>query len=152
MFRKRASQEEPETPQRRLEDEVGVQETVIPHGTKVHGTIQGRNGVRVAGFVEGEINVEGWVWIDKQGEVQGTVKAPGVIIEGQIKGDIESSEKIEVRASGRVTGNIRCNTLAVAEGGFFQGQVKMPGEVSQPLVSVKTRESPQDKGGPGTGD
>jgi cytoskeletal protein CcmA (bactofilin family) len=152
MFRKQAGQEEPETPQQRLEAEVGVQETVIPHGTKVHGTIHGRNGVRVAGFFEGEINVEGWVWIDKQGEVQGTVKAPGVIIEGQIKGDIESSEKIEVRASGRVTGNIRCNTLAMAEGCFFQGEIKMPGEVSQPLAPVEKRQSAEDEGGPGTGD
>ena len=152
MFRTHAGQEEPETPQWRREAEVGVQETVIGTGTRVHGTLQGRNGVRVAGFLEGEIKVEGWVWIDKQGEVQGTVNAPGVIIEGQIKGDIESSEKIEVRASGRVTGNIRCNTLAVAEGGFFHGEIEMPAEEGQPLIPVKMRESPQDEGEPGTGD
>lgn len=144
MFRKRADHAEPEIPPRRLEAAVGVTETVIPHGTTVHGTIQGRNGVRVAGFFEGEINVEGWVWIDKQGEVRGTVKAPEVIIEGQIQGDIESSEKIEVRASGRVTGNIRCNTLAMAEGCFFQGQVKMPGEVSQPQAAVGKKPSAED--------
>jgi cytoskeletal protein CcmA (bactofilin family) len=152
VFRKSAGQEEPETPQRRLKDEVGVQETVIANGTKVHGTMQGRNGVRVAGFFEGEINVEGAVWIERQGEVQGTVKAPGVIIEGQSKGDIESSEKIEVRAGGQLTGNIRCNTLAMAEGCFFQGQVKMPGEVSQLLAPVENRQSAKDESGPGTGD
>lgn len=149
MFRKRTRQEEPETPQRRLEDEGGVKETVIANGTKVHGTIQGRNGVRVAGFLEGEINVEGWVWIDKQGEVQGAVKAPGVIIEGQIKGDIDSSEKIEVQASARVTGNIRCNKLAMAEGCFFQGQIKMPVEESQPVASVEKRKSVKNQAGNG---
>ena len=104
MFLKPKGTEQPEIPQRRLEDEVGGTETMIANGTKVHGTIQGRNSVRVAGFFEGEISTEGLVWIDKQGEVLGTVKAPGVIIEGQIKGDIDSSEKIEVRASGRVIG------------------------------------------------
>lgn len=129
-----------------------MQETVIPHGTRVHGTIQGRNGVHVAGFFEGEINVEGWVWIDKQGEVQGTVKAPGVIIEGQIKGDIESSEKIEVRASGRVIGNMRCTKLALAEGCFIQGEIKMPGEESKPLICAEKRKTPEDEGGPETGD
>ena len=136
MFRKRARQEEPETPQRRPEDGIGMQETVIATGTKVHGTIQGRTSVHVAGFVEGDIKVDGWVCIDKQGEVQGTIKAPGVIIEGQIIGDIDCSEKIELRASGRVIGKIRCNTLVMAEGCFFQGHIRMPGEVSQPLAVV----------------
>jgi cytoskeletal protein CcmA (bactofilin family) len=149
MFLKPKGTEQPEIPQRRLEDEVGGTETMIANGTKVHGTIQGRNSVRVAGFFEGEISTEGLVWIDKQGEVLGTVKAPGVIIEGQIKGDIDSSEKIEVRASGRVIGNIRCKKIAMAEGCFFQGEIKMPGEESQPLTFVEKRQSAE--GEPETG-
>ena len=83
MFRRRAGKEQPETPQPRLEDEVGVKETVIANGTKVHGTIQGRNSVRVAGFFEGQISIEDVVWIDKQGEVQGTVSARNMIIKGR---------------------------------------------------------------------
>ncbi len=151
MFRKPANREPVEAPQRRLEDEVGTKETVIAQGTKVHGTIQGGTSVRVAGFLEGEIRIEGLVWIEKQGEVQGTVSARGMIIEGQIKGDIESSEKIEVRASAQVTGNIRCNKLAMAEGCFFQGQIKMPGEGSQPLTFVEKRQSAETEGEPETG-
>ena len=152
MFRKRAGKEQPETPQPRLEDEVGVKETVIANGTKVHGTIQGRNSVRVAGFFEGQISIEGVVWIDKQGEVQGTVSARDIIIEGQMRGDIGSSERIEVRAGGRVTGRIRCNKFAVAAGCFFQGEIKMPGEESQPLTFVEKRKSAKDEGEPETGD
>jgi len=112
MFRKRAGKEPPEMPQPRLEDEVGVKEAVIASDTKARGTIQGRNSVRVAGSFEGEISIDGVVWIEKQGEVQGTVRARDMIIEGQMKGDIDSSERIEVRASGRVTGKLRCNKLA----------------------------------------
>jgi cytoskeletal protein CcmA (bactofilin family) len=151
MFRKRAGQEEPEAPQRRPEAEVGVQDTVIANATRVHGTIHGRNSVRVVGFFEGEIDVEGSVWIDRQGEVQGTVKAPGVIIEGQVQGDLDASGKIEVRAGGRVIGNIRCNTLAMAEGGFFQGQIRMPRGGSQPLPLMGKRDSTEDEGEPETG-
>jgi len=84
--------------------------------------------------------------------VQGTVTAREMIIEGQVKGSLDCSERIDVRASGRVTGNIRCNTLAVAEGGFFHGEIKMPAEEGQPLIPVETRESPQDEGEPETGD
>ena len=152
MFRKRAGQEEPEAPQRRPEAEVGVQETVIVHGSTVHGTIQGRNNVRVDGFLEGQISIEGLAWIDRHGEVQGTVKAREVIVEGQVRGDIEASEKIDVRANGRAIGNIRCHKFVVAEGGFVQGQIKMPGEGSQPPPPLEKGDSAEDEGEPETGD
>ena len=151
MFRKRAGKEPPEMPQPRLEDEVGVKETVIASDTKARGTIQGRNSVRVAGSFEGEISIDGVVWIEKQGEVQGTVRARDMIIEGQMKGDIDSSERIEVRASGRVTGKLRCNKLAVAEGCFLQGEIKMPGEESQPLTVVQKEEERQRRRRAGNG-
>jgi cytoskeletal protein CcmA (bactofilin family) len=139
MFTKSGSKEEPETPQRRLEDEIGATETLIASGARVHGGIQGQTSVRVAGFFEGEIRVESVVWIAKHGEVQGTVGARGVIIEGQITGDIEASERIEIRASGRVVGNIRCSKLAMAEGCFVQGEIKMSGEESKPLTFTERR-------------
>jgi len=154
MFGKPAGKEkeQPETPQRRLADGVGVDETVLAPGTTVHGTIQGRTGVRVAGFFEGEIRIEGLLWIEQQGEVQGTVSAPGMIIEGQIKGDLDAAETIEVRSSGRVLGNIRCTKLAMAEGCFFQGEIKMSGEASRPLTFVEKRQGAPGEGKPQPGD
>ncbi len=152
MLLRPKDREQSEVPQRRLEDEVGVRETVIAHGTKVHGTVQGQNNVRVAGFLEGEIRIEGLVWIDKQGEVQGTVTARDMIIEGQMKGDIASSERIEVRASGRVIGNLSCQKLALAEGCFFQGEIKMPGDETKPLTFVEKRQSGEAEAEPETRD
>lgn len=152
MFGKPRRKEEPETPPRRLEDEIGGTETLIASGSQVHGRIQGQTSVRVAGFFEGEIRIEGLVWIGKHGEVQGTVNARGAIIEGQITGDIDASERIEVRASGRVIGNIRCNKLAMAEGCFVQGEIKMPGEETKPLTFVEKRRSGEDEAEPETGD
>ncbi len=151
MFRKPPGNEHAEPPQRRLEDAVGEKETVIAHGTEVRGRIQGPNTVRVAGFFEGEINIDSMIWIGQQGEVQGTVKARDMIIEGQMKGDVESSERIEIRASGRVIGNINCHKLAMAEGCFFQGEIKMPGEETKPLTFVEERQSGADEAEPETG-
>ncbi len=151
MLLKPTDREPSEVPQRRLEDAVGDKETVIAHGTEVRGKIQGPNTLRVAGFFEGEINIDGMIWIGPQGEVRGTVKARDVIIEGQMKGDVESSERIEIRASGRVIGNINCHKLAMAEGCFFQGEIKMPGEETKPLTFVEERQSGKDEAEPETG-
>ncbi len=80
------------------------------------------------------------------------MKARDMIIEGQMKGDVESSERIEIRASGRIIGNLNCHKLALAEGCFFQGAIKMPGEDNRPLTFVEKRQSGADEAKPETGD
>ena len=149
MFRKQGGTEQPAIPQRRLEDEAGEKETVIANGTEVHGRIQGSNTVRIAGFFEGEIRLDGLLWIGQHGEVQGTVTARDMIIEGQMKGAVASADRVEIRASGRVLGNISCHKLALAEGCFFQGEIKMPEGEGQPLTFVEKRGPCKDEGGAG---
>ncbi len=152
MLLKSTDREPSGIPQRRLDDAVGEKETVIAHGSEVRGRIQGPNTVRVAGFFEGDISIDGMLWIGQQGEVQGTVNARDLIIEGQMKGDVASSDRIEIQASGRVIGNISCHRLAMAEGCFFQGAIKMPGGESNPLTFVEKRQSGAGEAEPETGD
>ncbi len=135
-----------ETPQRRLEDEAGVRETMIAKGSTVHGKLLGQVGVRVAGVFEGEIQIEGLLWIEAPGAVQGTVRARGVIVEGELRGNIDSADKVEVRASGRVLGDITCRKIALAEGGFFHGKITMPEEPGQPVTFAEERQRPQGDG------
>jgi cytoskeletal protein CcmA (bactofilin family) len=59
MLLRPRDREQSEVPQRRLEDAVGEKETVIANGTEVRGMIQGPTTVRVAGFFEGKISIEG---------------------------------------------------------------------------------------------
>ncbi len=146
MFPKSRDQGPVETPQRRLEDEAGERETVIAHGSTVHGKILGPVGVRVAGAFEGEMKIESLLWIEAQGAVQGTVSARGVIVEGELRGNIESADKVEFRTSGRVLGDIKCRKLAMAEGCFFQGGITMPEEADQPVPFVEKRQSPRGEG------
>ncbi len=152
MFAKSRDQGPGETPQRRLEDETAVRETVIAKGSTVQGKLLGTIGVHVAGAFEGEIRIEGLLWIEAQGTVQGTVSARGVIVEGELRGNIESADKVELRTSGRVLGDIKCRKLAMAEGCFFQGGITMPEEAGQPVPFVEKRQDPtgereQEQGG-----
>ena len=146
MFSKSRDKVEVETPKRRLEDEVDVRETVIANGNAVHGKILGQVNVRVAGTFEGEIKIESLLWIERQGEVQGTVSARGVIVEGEIRGNIDSSEKVEIRSSGRVIGDVRCSKIALAEGCFFQGGITMPEGEGRPVNFVEKRQSTREEG------
>jgi len=51
-----------------------------------------------------------------------------------------------------VTGNIRCTTLAVAEGSFLHGAITMPAAEGQSLIAAETQGSPQGEIEPGTED
>jgi cytoskeletal protein CcmA (bactofilin family) len=124
---------------RRLEDKMGVVETIIAQGNMFNGMITGKDSVRIAGLCEGEIKIDGVVWVENMGRIQGKVKAGGVIVEGEIDGNINSSGKVEIRAEGKVNGNIKCSKIACAEGCFFEGEIKMPGEKGDPKVFEEKR-------------
>jgi cytoskeletal protein CcmA (bactofilin family) len=124
---------------RRLEDEMGVVETTIAQGNMFNGIITGKDSVRVAGLCEGEIKIDGLIWVESTGRIQGKVKAGGVIVEGEIDGNINSTGKVEIRAEGKVKGNIKCSKIACAEGCFFEGEIKMPGEKENPKIFEEKR-------------
>jgi cytoskeletal protein CcmA (bactofilin family) len=151
MFTKSGGKDPGEAPLRRLEDEVGAKETMIAAGSTVQGKILGQIGVRVAGSFEGEIKIDSVLWIERQGAVQGTVNARGVIIEGEMRGNIDASEKVEIRSSGRVFGDVLCKKIALAEGCFFQGGIKMPEGEDRPVTFVERRQGASEPGEPQPG-
>jgi cytoskeletal protein CcmA (bactofilin family) len=124
---------------RRLEDKVGVTESIIAPGTKFKGIIIGHNNVRVFGYFKGKINCEQLVWVEKEGKIDGTIRSPFIIIEGQINGNIESAEHVELRTKGRVMGNIETNKIAIAEGSYFNGEIQRPGKEHKPISFVEKR-------------
>ena len=93
-------------------------------------------GAREAGALEGEVKIEGLLGIEPHGKIEGTVRARGVLVEGELRGNIESADQVELRASGRVLGDIKCRKLAMAEGCVFQGGITMPEEAGPPVPFV----------------
>ena len=105
-----------------LEDEVGSAVTVIASNTRFTGKIKGEDTLRISGYFKGEIDCKRMVWVDKTGKIEGTVTARRVIIEGEINGNIESSNHVELRSNGRMTGDINAVKITVAKGCIFDGQ------------------------------
>ena len=138
MFRRKDKQKK-DCPSRRLEDRTGPIETVIAFGTKITGTLSGRGSLHIGGYLQGRVTSEGLVWIGREGKIDGTVSADGLIVEGEIKGNIESQNKTELRSGGRVIGDISCAKISVAEDSFFQGEIKMPHQQDKPHTFVNKR-------------
>ena len=105
-----------------LEDEVGSAVTVIASNTRFTGKIKGEDTLRISGYFKGEIDCKRMVWVDKTGRIEGTVNARRVIIEGEINGNIESADHVELRSNGRMIGDINAAKITVAKGCLFDGQ------------------------------
>ena len=107
--------------------------------TTVKGEISGHEDVVIRGRVEGTISVDKHLIVDTGGRVQATVRAAVIIISGELVGDCHARERVELRSSGRLRGDIHAPRIAIAEGAEFHGRSHMaaPGAVRQATVTQK---------------
>ncbi len=85
------------------------------------GNISTDGTCRVDGKLFGNIKAD-WVIVGETGSIKGDASVRGIIIGGLIEGNIEASEIIEIKPTGRLFGDIITNKLSVAEGGIFEGR------------------------------
>lgn len=110
---------------RRFTDQSSTASTVIGKGIHVQGEITGSAPIEVWGSIEGKAGTEGLFWVREGGKVGGEIAATNIVVEGKVEGTIQAQEKAELRSNCRVEGDLSAKTVAIAEGSFFEGQVKM---------------------------
>lgn len=126
---------------RRLEDRLGMVSSVLAPNTKIRGKVEGDESMVIKGHLKGDVLSKGLVWLDKGGHIQGQIKSPYVIVDGELIGNIESAERVELRTESRVIGNVETESLAVAEGAVFEGQIHMPKRQEEAISFVEKRKA-----------
>ena len=119
MFKRSNSQPSPQPAQvERVTSVLGV-------GINWTGKLSGKGGVRIEGMFEGQIAINGLVVVGETGKVTcENVIANTVIVAGAVNGGI-TAEKLEIRSTGRVWGNVTVTAFSTEEGAFLRGQVTM---------------------------
>lgn len=98
---------------------------VIGAKTLVKGEISGEEDVLIEGSVEGHVRVQREVRVGPGGVVKATLEAQSITVSGEVSGDCIAQSRVEIQASGRVTGNIRAPKIIIAEGAMFKGTSDM---------------------------
>ena len=107
--------------------------SVLGAGLIWQGSMTGSGGVRVEGTFEGQIALKGLLVVGETGKVTcENIRAANVIVAGAVKGNI-SAQKVEIRSSGRVWGDIITTAFATEEGAFLRGQIRMEDAVDLDL-------------------
>jgi cytoskeletal protein CcmA (bactofilin family) len=103
--------------------------SVIGPGVVWKGKLSGKGGVRIEGTLDGDINLQGLLVVGETGRVTcETLRANVVVVAGAVRGDI-FAEKLEIRSSGRVWGDVVTAAFSTEEGAFLRGQVTMEEQV-----------------------
>lgn len=100
-------------------------ETIIGRGAHFNGSLTGTGTLRVDGKVEGQIAHRGDVVVGETGLVEASIQARNVTVAGEVRGGIEAEGKVELIATGKLTGDIKAGALVINDGAFFHGSSTM---------------------------
>ncbi|MDR7098891.1 MULTISPECIES: bactofilin family protein [Lysobacteraceae] len=99
-------------------------ESLIASDLTIEGKIEGAGHIRIAGRFKGDVHVQGDLTIELGAKLNGGVRARKVTIAGELEGNIESAQRVELLASGVMVGDIKAETVTVAAGSRMKGQVE----------------------------
>jgi cytoskeletal protein CcmA (bactofilin family) len=100
-------------------------ESLIGEHTSFEGTLRTEGPVRLLGTIQGEIESKSAIIVEEKARVTARLTAKQVTIAGQVDGQIYCDGRVEIRPTGRVTGEINAGALVVQEGAYFDGSSKM---------------------------
>jgi len=107
--------------------------SVLGAGVIWQGNISGSGGVRIEGAFEGQVAMRGILVVGETGRVTcENIRANTVIVAGAVRGNI-LAQKVEIRATGRIWGDVVTVSFATEEGAFLRGQVTMEDAVELDL-------------------
>jgi cytoskeletal protein CcmA (bactofilin family) len=97
----------------------------IDEGSEIEGKYTFQGTVMMNGKFSGEINSSDSLIIGEKGVVSATVRAGVVLINGEVIGNVFATERVELRGTARVYGDVEAPVIVVEEGVLFEGHCKM---------------------------
>ena len=96
--------------------------TIIAEDIEITGNIKSASQIQFDGKLNGDLNCVGAAMLGKTAIVKGNIIAESVIISGSISGNITAKDRIEMKSSAKVQGDIRAKRLTVEDGVTFIGK------------------------------
>lgn len=111
--------------QKRVAEEISNSSNTIGKGTVLEGNIETYGNIRIEGKVIGNVKSKSKVALGNSSNIQGNIIAQNADIEGEVKGKIEISELLVLKATAIINGDIVTGKLVVEPGAVFNGSCKM---------------------------
>lgn len=101
----------------------------------IQGDISGAEDIYVDGQIQGSIQLSGnSLTVGPNGRIHADVSAKNVVVGGTVEGNIQVTERTEMRKTAVVTGDVQTRRIAIEEGAYFKGKLEILAE-SKPQAS-----------------
>ena len=92
----------------------------------IKGELSGSEDLYLDGKVEGSISLKGnSLTVGPNGQVKASIEAKGVVVQGKLDGNIQASDRVDLRKSAVVNGDIATQRISIEEGAFLKGKVEI---------------------------
>jgi len=116
----------------------------------VKGELSGSEDLTIDGVVEGTIELkQNVLTIGSSGRIKAQITAKAVVVQGEVHGNITAAERVEVRETGSVDGDVVAPRVAISDGAHFRGSIDMQ-RAGQPKTETKAA-APAVSATPSTG-
>src|SRR5215472_16334195 len=98
----------------------------------IKGELSGSEDLYVYGQVEGIISLKSnSLTVGPNGQVKASVEAKGIVVQGKLEGNVQASDRVELRKSAVVTGDITTQRISIEEGAYLKGKVDISGKAEK---------------------
>ena len=117
----------------------------------IKGELSGSEDLYFDGEVEGSIDLGAHsLTIGPNGRIRASVRAKDIVVQGKVDGNLTAGERVELRRSALMVGDIITKRVVVEDGAFFKGQIDIqresaketPKEAARPVVQAAAASSP----------
>lgn len=117
--------------------------SILGSTIKIKGELHGSEDIQISGHIEGEIQFSGnTVTISRSAKIDAGIHARRIEVEGTVNGNLEGSDEVVIRKTGRVEGNLKAPRVTLEDGATFRGSVDMRASASTSASNDKA----SDKG------
>src|SRR5688572_11834266 len=99
--------------------------TILGREAKFNGKLTFEGAVRIDGNFEGEIFTEDLLLVGPGAELKAQINVGSIIINGSVEGDVTATVSVEIKAPGRLRGNVVTPALIIEKGVIFDGTCRM---------------------------
>jgi cytoskeletal protein CcmA (bactofilin family) len=105
---------------------VNTKRMVVPEGVIIQGSMTSGSETEIGGRIEGDVNVDGRLYLGTSALITGNVRAVYCKVEGLVDGKMECSQELELGKTGRINGDVLAGKSVQMAGQIF-GNVSTPG-------------------------
>ncbi len=111
--------------------------SLFGNGSEFSGKLSFTGTVRVEGKIEGEIYSDDTLVVADGGYIRGMIRVGTLIVTGGlVEAEIIARNAVEIHPGGRVIGEVTSPIFQIERGAFFQGQSRMPEDLTDDIESV----------------